>query len=177
MHFYQNYTMAYESDSEKKYEKNSDEKYYMKIENMLEHSEDKELPSFNQIFNDVPKGSGIFAFCDYYKGTIYFTAVDGHLYAIDEMTGIIKWKFRMGGPSISSPLVHNERIYFGSNDSYFYCVDMNGELVWKINTGDIMVCSAVAAGGRIFIGNGSGYLFCFSTEGKELWRFKTGDGI
>lgn len=134
------------------------------------------LPSFKEVF-EVPSDGGIVSSADFYNGIIYFSALDGHVYAVDAKTGKMKWKFHTGGPAASSPLVHKKRLYFGSSDCYFYCLDISGQLVWKKHVGDIVVSSPIGLGDRIFIGNGNGYFFCFSEEGEELWRFRTGDGI
>ncbi|MEK6887830.1 MAG: PQQ-binding-like beta-propeller repeat protein [Candidatus Aenigmatarchaeota archaeon] len=151
-------------------------KYYIQ-EQKEQQQEQQQLPSFRQIFYDVPKSGSIVSFSDFHEGIVYFSSLDTNVYAVSADTGEVIWKFRTGGPVVSTPLVHNDRIYFGSNDEYFYCLDLDGRLIWKKHTGDIIVSSAIGIGDMIFIGNGSGYFFCFSADGKELWKFKTGDGI
>lgn len=151
-----------------------EKKYYTE----KERQEGKnELPTFRQIFYDLPKSGSIASFSDFHEGVVYFSSMDTYAYAVNADTGELVWKFKTGAPTRSTPLVHHNRVYFGSNDGYFYCLDLNGNLVWKKNTGDIIASSAIGIGDRIFIGNGAGYFFCFSKDGEELWKYKTGDGI
>ena len=140
-------------------------------------AEQPPLPTFRQIFHDLPKSGSIASFSDFHDGIVYFSSLDTNAYAVDADTGEVIWKFRTGAPIMSTPLVHNNKIYFGSNDGHFYCLGLDGKLIWKKHTGDIIVSSPIGIGDKIFIGNGAGHFFCFSEDGNELWRFKTGDGI
>ena len=163
-----------EDEGEYKHDSVGKTKYYIHEQ---KEQQEQQLPTFRQVFYDVPKSGSIVSFSDFHNGTIYFSSLDTNVYAVSADTGEAIWKFRTGGPVVSTPLVHNDRIYFGSNDEYFYCLDLDGRLIWKKHTGDIIVSSAIGIGDRVFIGNGSGYFFCFSEDGSELWKFKTGDGI
>lgn len=154
---------------------NGETAYY--VEDAKKPEETKKLPTFQEIFYDVPLSGSIVSFSEYHNGIVYFSSMDTHVYAVDAQTGEMKWKFKTGMPLMSTPLVHRNRIYFGSNDEYFYCLDLDGRLLWKKHTGDIIVSSPIGIGDKIIIGNGKGYVFCFSPEGEEQWRFRTGDGI
>ncbi|MFH1630759.1 MAG: PQQ-binding-like beta-propeller repeat protein [Candidatus Aenigmatarchaeota archaeon] len=170
--------MSYKNDEDEKTYQSEKEKYYLKLEKSIEQkNEEPDIPSFDEIFRDLPKGGGINSLADHHNDTIFFTSLDTHLYAVNTRTGKMQWRFKTGDISISSPLVHRKHVYFGSNDGNFYCVDLDGKLVWKKHTGDIIVGSPIAIGNKIFIGNGSGYFFCFSENGDELWKFKTGGGL
>ncbi len=157
------------------YGKSGETKYY--VEKSEPEEEKKELLTFQQIFGDIPKSGSIASNADYHNGIVYFSALDSYIYAVNAETGELIWKFKTGAPTMSTPLVHRNYVYFGSNDGYFYCTDLNGRLVWKKYTGDIIVSSPLGISDMIVISTGSGYVFCFSPEGEELWKFKTGEGI
>src|SRR3989344_23794 len=162
------------------YEKGGHEKGHAEyhLDKPKEQAEEKaELPTFQQIFNELPTTGSIISFSVFNNGIVYFSSLDTHVYALDAETGEMLWKFKTGGPVVSTPLIHRDRIYFGSNNGNFYCLELDGKLIWKKNTGNIIVSSPIGIGDKIFIGNGAGYFFCFSSGGDELWKFRTGDGI
>ncbi|MEK6887874.1 MAG: PQQ-binding-like beta-propeller repeat protein [Candidatus Aenigmatarchaeota archaeon] len=151
-------------------------KYY--VEKTDAHEETKiSTPSFQQIFADIPVSGGVVSFCDFRNGVIYFSSLDTYVYAVDSRTGKMIWKFMTGGPVMSTPLIHNNRIYFGSHDGCFYCLGLDGKILWKKYTGDIIVAPPIGIGNKIFVGNGRGHFFCFTEEGKVEWSVMTGDAI
>ena len=67
------------------------------------------------------------------NGLVYFgSSAEDTVTCLDLKTGETKWRFFAEGPVRFSPAIHNGRAYFGSDDSYVYCVDAaSGKLVWK----------------------------------------------
>ncbi len=162
-------------ESEYKTEGITGEKYYIG-QNSPEEEKKQETPTFQQVFYNIPKGGSIAARAEFHDGVIYFPSLDTHVYALDAKTGQMIWKFRTGGPSISAPLVHNNHVYFGSNNEFFYCLNLDGQLLWKKHLGDIIVSYPSGFGDKIFAAAGK-YLFCLSEKGQEIWKFRTGDGL
>ncbi|MCD6566949.1 MAG: PQQ-binding-like beta-propeller repeat protein, partial [Bacteroidales bacterium] len=70
-------------------------------------------------------------------GLAYFgSSTDNKVYALDISTGIEKWTFFSEGPVRFSPTVYKNRVYFGSDDGYVYCLKAkSGKLVWKYRPG------------------------------------------
>ncbi len=66
-------------------------------------------------------------------GTMYVgSSHNDSVTALDTRTGRDKWKFYAEGPVRFAPLAAEGRVYFGSDDGFFYCIDgTNGKLVWK----------------------------------------------
>jgi outer membrane protein assembly factor BamB/ubiquinone/menaquinone biosynthesis C-methylase UbiE len=55
------------------------------------------------------------------------------LLAIDTNTGAERWRFYAEGPVRLTPIAVKGKVYFGSDDGCFYCLDAEkGELHWKI---------------------------------------------
>ena len=53
--------------------------------------------------------------------------------ALDTETGEEKWRFYTNGPVRFAPIARKEKVYFGSDDGYLYCVNStNGKLIWKV---------------------------------------------
>ncbi len=134
-------------------------------------------------------------------GIVYFGSYDGNFYAVDAASGQLKWKFQTGGERrfaaehlhgaepasetmpdpfdfyLSSPVVWNGGVYFGSGDTNIYSLDATtGTLKWKFKTGDVVHASPAISGGTLFVGSWDSYFYALDAGGgKEIWRFKTGD--
>jgi eukaryotic-like serine/threonine-protein kinase len=134
-------------------------------------------------------------------GIVYFLSYDGNLYAVDAAAGTLKWKFATGGEHrfsakhlhgsqpaaetmpdpfdvyLSSPLVSQGSVYFGSGDGNIYSLEAaSGKLNWKFHTGDVVHASPVIANGTLYIGSWDSYFYALdAATGKEKWRFKTGE--
>jgi eukaryotic-like serine/threonine-protein kinase len=134
-------------------------------------------------------------------GKVYFLSYDGNCYAVDAATGKERWKFQTGGEHrfaakhlhgsqpasetmpdpfdvyLSSPLVFQGAVYFGSGDGNIYSLDAgSGKLKWKFQTGNVVHASPVISGGILYIGSWDSYFYALdAATGREKWRFKTGE--
>jgi outer membrane protein assembly factor BamB len=82
------------------------------------------------------------------NGTVFFGSWDGYLYAVDAVSGSLKWKSYLGTDSsvacdlgtvgiTSSPGVANGVVYVGGGDGNLYALDaLTGQTKWKIFVGD-----------------------------------------
>ena len=135
------------------------------------------------------------------SGIVYVTSYDGRLYALNAETGAVKWKFATGGERrfeakglhgmepknqtiadpfdvfLSSPVVAQSAVYFGSGDGNVYAVGAaTGELRWKFKTGDVVHSSPAFADGVLFFGSWDSYFYAVqAATGKEKWRFHGGE--
>ncbi len=71
------------------------------------------------------------------NGLTYFaSSIDDKIYALNTVTGAIKWSFFAGGPIRFVPSIWKDKILFGSDDGYVYCLDAgSGDLIWKYRAG------------------------------------------
>ncbi len=86
------------------------------------------------------------------------------------------WDISTGGSIDQGILEHNGRLYFGSYNHNFYCIDAgNGRLVWKFRTEDrIGISSPIIHDNTIFIGSFDYNMYALDAENGELrWKFKT----
>jgi len=135
------------------------------------------------------------------NGVVYAASYDGKFYALDAKTGGIRWKFATAGERrfeakgihglqpknqtiadpwdifLSSPVVAQGAVYFGSGDGNLYAIDITtGELRWKFQTGDVVHASPAFANGTIFFGSWDSYFYGVdAATGKEKWRFHGGE--
>ena len=134
-------------------------------------------------------------------GMVYFASYDGKFYALNAETGRLKWKFTTAGERrfeakgihglqpknqtipdpwdvyLSSPVVVDGAVYFGSGDGNIYALDArSGELRWKFQTGDVVHSSPAYDSGTLYAGSWDSYLYAVdAATGHEKWRFKGGD--
>ena len=132
---------------------------------------------------------------------VYVMSYDGNLYALNANTGGVKWTLATGGEKrfeakglhgfqpknqtiadpfdtfLSSPVVVENTVYFGSGDGNLYAVDTNtGDLRWKFKTGDVIHASPAYADGVLYFGSWDSYFYAVdAATGKEKWRFHGGE--
>jgi outer membrane protein assembly factor BamB len=130
----------------------------------------------------------------------FAVSYDGRLYALDVRSGEVLWKFATEGerrfeakglhgmrPStqtfpdmydvyLSSPLVVDGLVVFGSGDGHVYAVDAaTGKLAWKFATGDVVHASPAYADGLVVIGSWDGKLYALDAKtGAQRWAFQAG---
>lgn len=132
---------------------------------------------------------------------VYVGSYDGKFYALNAQTGAVKWKFGTEGERrfeaknlhgilpknqtiadpcdifLSSPVVIQDAVYFGSGDGNLYALDANsGDLKWKFKTNDVVHASPAFADGVLFVGSWDSYFYAVDAKtGKEKWRFHGGE--
>jgi outer membrane protein assembly factor BamB len=132
------------------------------------------------------------------NGVVYFLSRDGHFYAISLADGSLLWRFATlgeryfsahgmyGSPLnatpvidpwdfyLSSPLVENGKVYFGSSDEHVYALDAKtGALQWRFKTGGVVHSSPAFADNIIVIGSWDSATYALdASTGKEIWRFQ-----
>jgi len=131
---------------------------------------------------------------------VFVLSYDGKLHALDVRTGEVLWKFATGGERrfearglhgmqprtqtfadmydvyLSSPLVADGKVFFGSGDGHVYAVDAaSGRLAWKFATGDVVHASPALADGLVVIGSWDGRLYALDVAtGAQRWAFQAG---
>jgi outer membrane protein assembly factor BamB len=115
------------------------------------------------------------------QGMVFFGSGDGHLYALDAVTGGLLWKFATGDVVHSSPAYDEGSLYFGSWDSYLYAVDAaTGKKKWQFKTGEDPLIhnqigfqgSPAVVNGVVYVGcRDSGFYAIDATTGTQKWKF------
>lgn len=114
-----------------------------------------------------------------HDGVAYIGGGDGRMFAIDIHTGEVQWAFgELKNYVLTRPLVYNDKLYFGTWDTYFYALNLaDGSLAWKWDNGrsnpKLSPASVwpVAANGKIFITAPDRYFTCLDAEtGEQIWR-------
>lgn len=113
------------------------------------------------------------------QGTVFFSSLDGMVYALDAKTGWVIWRYRMGKGSISSPCQVGNFLFIGSADGNVYGLDAgNGREIWRFETEHQVSGSPVIYQDRLYCGSADGWLYCLEYRtGRLRWKIKTGGAI
>jgi outer membrane protein assembly factor BamB len=89
------------------------------------------------------------------------------------------WKFETENAIESSAIFYNNRIYFGSNDWFVYCINgKTGQLQWKYETGNMIRSTPAIANKRLYIGSQDYHLYCLNAiSGEFIWKYRTNGAI
>ena len=147
------------------------------------------------------KTGGIVSSSPAVKDTVlYLLSMDSLLYALNTKTGEELWHFKTGGEYLrsepglfgtqpadlisedpwdlylSSPLVVDTLVYFGSSDSNIYAVSINTHnLLWKFKTGKGVHSTPAYYDGKILCGSWDSKLYALNAlTGGEIWSYQTG---
>ncbi|MCW4010739.1 MAG: PQQ-binding-like beta-propeller repeat protein, partial [Candidatus Bathyarchaeota archaeon] len=87
-----------------------------------------------------------------------------------------RWAFQTGGDVFSSPAVVDGKVYFGSSDHNWYCLNAyTGEKIWNFTIDHYARSSVAVVGGKVYTGADDGYFRCLNAEtGAEEWKTSAG---
>jgi outer membrane protein assembly factor BamB len=105
--------------------------------------------------------------------------MDGTVRVLDRRNGHLRWRFHVGSPVESSPVVRRGIDYFGAWNGNVYALDLrHRRLRWVFRSGYKITSSASLAGGRLFIGDYGGRISALSPRtGRRRWVSSVGGRI
>jgi len=150
----------------------------------------KNLPTLEKLRWRFKTNGTIYSTPAVVDNTVYFGSNDGYFYAVDLKAGELKWKFKTGNTIETSPAflriqnkkvsnAQTERIYFGSNDKNFYCLDARtGKVIWKFKVEGWLMSSPIIVDSIVYFGSGEGVLYAVSAlNGNLVWKFQAQKAI
>lgn len=92
-------------------------------------------------------------------------------------SGDYLWSYKTQGQIWSSIKVENKNAYFGSDDGYFYAMNVNKtKLRWKFKTEGVVRSTAAFYKSSVFFSSDDGYLYALNRHnGQLLWQFDLND--
>jgi hypothetical protein len=101
-------------------------------------------------------------------GVVYVGSDDGNVYALDALTGTLKWKSLLGGSVSDTGLaISGGVIYAGSWNDNIYALDAStGAVKWSYKTGDRITAAPAVSSGKVFVGSHDYYLYAFAPPNK-----------
>ena len=124
-------------------------------------------------------GFFIWAAAAFADGVVYVPSFDMKLYALDTLTGRLRWKTDLKNALVSSPAVGPDgTIYQGSMDGSLHALSPDGKLKWTFKTrGHVYASAAVAPDNTVYITSADGSLYALGPDGRERWTYYTGDAV
>lgn len=136
----------------------------------------------------------------FHDSTVYFLSMDGNMYAINASTGAKQWEFATKGEHkrqvmgimgrlpndtnspeywdfyLSSPLVVDSLIFFGSSDSSVYALNRHsGKLAWRTMTGNGNHSTPAYYNNIVYCGSWDSKIYAFDAlSGSIIWTYQTG---
>lgn len=122
-----------------------------------------------------------------HNGTVFFGSGQynsggdsGSVYALEEATGSLIWRYRNADGFLSSALVADGKVYIGCNDDRLYAFDEeNGTIIWEYHaTGssqNAIGSSPALYKETIVVGSCNGYVYAFRTGDQDANGDQDGD--
>lgn len=91
----------------------------------------------------------------------------------------LAWDFLAEAPVPATAVIAHDRVFVGSFDKFFYCLDLkSGEVLWKFETAFGVEGPACLVGDLVCFGDSDGIVFGLKQDtGAEVWRYETDDSI
>jgi eukaryotic-like serine/threonine-protein kinase len=113
---------------------------------------------------------------------LYLNGGDGNLYKLQKKDGKVTWTYKTKGEKKydfadyhqSSPIVSNNKIYFGSGTGLYVIDAEKGFKVWDCQAGDVVHSTPAIDNGKVFFGSFDGNVYALdASNGNLVWKFKT----
>lgn len=120
---------------------------------------------------------------------IVYVSTSGGVYALDAVTGTVKWIFATEMPIGQSPTVYNGILYAGGMDGKLYALNAisgpsTGNIpLWSFgNTQGGFYTNPLVMGDKVYAGNRDGYLYAVYSndsvlKGQLAWKYKTDGAV
>ncbi len=91
-------------------------------------------------------------------------------------TNNILWSYQASGEIISSPVIFEDKIYFGTiNTKKLICLDNYGNLEWQYQVAGKIQSTPTLSGDKVIFTCRDGNIYCLdANSGTEEWIFNTG---
>ncbi len=112
-----------------------------------------------------------------HKGHLFFVGADGFFYILSAQTGAVTWKFYIGQPSASRPVLQKNRLFIAVSNK-LYCLNIQTKkLIWtysvSLKKSEFVVegvAEPLVSGNTIYFKTGDGTLFAINRNGRLKWK-------
>lgn len=104
-------------------------------------------------------------------GRVYVGSNDSYLYAVNEKSGKLAWKYKADGEIVGSPSLYKNTIVFGDLQGSVHAVDLKGKRRWSKKLPKPIYTAAVIDGDSMYVSGRDAWVFALNAQnGEELWR-------
>ncbi|MGQ9673520.1 MAG: outer membrane protein assembly factor BamB family protein [Candidatus Aminicenantales bacterium] len=129
-------------------------------------------PSSGQLFWHF-RGEGAFQAAPvFWEDWVICSSLAGKIFILNQK-GQVVGTLAVGSPIAVAPLVDEDRLYVGAEDSWFYCFDLKRQKrKWRIELGGKILSPARADDRRVFVSASNCVLYCLDKKSGEIqwWR-------
>jgi len=107
--------------------------------------------------------------------TVFVGNDDGHLYAVNEVSGALRWATDLRSPIWATPLLVPGMVLAGTLDGHLFALRRtDGVILWRYKAGKrIYLASLHAWAEKVLVGTTDGVLHAVEVEaGKKAWTWK-----
>jgi outer membrane protein assembly factor BamB len=110
---------------------------------------------------------------------VYYGDAAGTFRALERKTGNLGWEFKAEAEIISSPVLVDGRVVFGSYDGFLYCLDSTtGAQRWRFQTSGPVHCSPTLINGQAAVAGCDGFVRLVSiADGNQTHALELGGNI
>jgi outer membrane protein assembly factor BamB len=114
--------------------------------------------------------------------TVFVPSADQHLYALDDSTGLVRWRFEAGAPVLSAPVLaragpDREYVVFSAGRDLFAVDAGTGRLAWSVPGRGFSAGRAACDGQRVYTAAADGYARAHDVHtGQEAWSHEMAGG-
>ena len=99
---------------------------------------------------------------------IVFGNEAGYVNAVNR-DGTARWRFATTKEVVSAPTVDGPRVYFGSTNYNFYCLDLaSGRTLWEFATGDRIKGDPTIVDGVVYFGSYDGHFYALGAADRRV---------
>lgn len=137
----------------------------------------EEIGSRLGLIGAVPLTDGIYTSPVVADGMVYVVDGSGVVFAIDEATLKVQWKFATRGGAgncnnVSSPAIVGKYLHLGTMAGYYYVLDREtGAVVREIDCKDAIFCSPAAGADRVYFATLGAQVYAVEPDGTVIWTW------
>ncbi|MEM0493120.1 MAG: PQQ-binding-like beta-propeller repeat protein, partial [Candidatus Thermoplasmatota archaeon] len=127
--------------------------------------------SGNQIWSRFLSSSKVMI-SNVHNGLIYAVS-NNQYFAVNATTGQIPYNDGIGGVITSPPTLHNDKVIFGSHDTFIYALNIStGDVLWRYETGWGIDTSPVIYNNTVYIGSQDHNIYALDVDNGSLrWLY------
>ena len=104
---------------------------------------------------------------------VFFTSVNGTVFALNAAEGYKVWSVELGNKVWSSPAVDNDTVYIGCFDKKMYALNAaDGTVKWQLPVAGAISTTPIIDNGILYFGDYSRAFYAVNTtNGQLIWKF------